>query len=96
MTQPHDTTVVSPKSADRQLKEALVDAITKLTAAVDRSTAAIYDTAKAQPINDQFVEQIEKAMRFIDTYAKDTAAPSTGQSIANKLKYHLMDYRRAQ
>ncbi len=75
---------------------AVAERIDALTLAVDRNTAAIYDTAKPQPINDQFVEQIEKAMMFIDAYAKDTPAPSTGQSLANKLKSHLMDYRRAK
>ena len=75
---------------------AITERLEALVEAVDRNTAATYDTAKPQPISDQFIEQIEKAMMFIDTHAKDTPAPSTGQSIANKLKSHLMDYRRVQ
>lgn len=87
-------TIITMATAERL--EALVDA-------TDRNTAAIYDTAKPQPLNDQFVEQIEKAITFLEFVADVKSQvfngnPSvvTATSLANKLRTHLADHRRAQ
>lgn len=81
---------------DQKLKE--------ITDAIDRNTEAIYNTAKPHPLNDQFIEQVQKAadfLRFITSdkgkvYATNNPTWTTAKSLANKLETHLAEIRRAK